>query len=88
MEAAMTKHLMLAWMIMVLAGYAAAEAGEPPREPVLRIEPGMHTAMINRIGVDAANRFLVTGSDDKTVRVWDLENGACVRTLERLLADA
>ena len=37
--------------------------------------------MINRIGVDARNRFLVTGSDDKTVRIWDLEDGTLLKTL-------
>jgi WD40 repeat protein len=41
---------------------------------MLRFETGMHTAVIKRISVDAQNRFLVTGSDDKTVRVWDLES--------------
>ena len=40
----------------------------------------MHTAVINRIGVDAANRYLVTGSDDKTIRLWDLANGAWLKT--------
>ena len=27
-------------------------------------------------------RFAVSGSDDKTVKVWDLEAGTCVGTLE------
>ncbi|WP_447973106.1 caspase family protein [Nitrospira sp. Kam-Ns4a] len=56
-------------------------AGEPPTEPVLQIESGMHTAIINRIGVDAANRVLVTGSDDKTARVWDLATGRLLQIL-------
>jgi len=38
----------------------------------LRIEPGMHTAPIRRIGVDAAGALMVTGSDDKTARLWAL----------------
>ena len=48
---------------------------------MLRIETGMHTAKINRIGVDAAGRYLVTGSDDKTVRVWEVATGRLLRTL-------
>jgi WD40 repeat protein len=41
----------------------------------------MHTATINRIAVDAAGRYLVTGSEDKTVRVWDPATGRLLRTL-------
>jgi len=50
-------------------------AGEPSNEPILTIETGMHTATINRIGIDAENRFLVTGSTDKTIRLWELASG-------------
>jgi WD40 repeat protein len=52
-----------------------------PTQPMLRIEAGMHTNKINRIGVDAAGRYLVTGSDDKTARVWDVATGRLLRTL-------
>ncbi len=55
-------------------------AGEPPKDPILRLETGMHTATIRQIGVDAANRYLVTGSRDKTVRLWDLASGAWLKT--------
>ncbi len=40
----------------------------------LRIEPGMHTAPIRRIGVNAAGTLMVTGSEDKTARLWALPN--------------
>ncbi|RKZ56601.1 MAG: hypothetical protein DRR08_21270 [Candidatus Parabeggiatoa sp. nov. 2] len=49
--------------------------------PILRIETGMHTAAIPRIDVDAQERYLVTGSEDKTVRVWSLPNGKLLRVL-------
>ncbi|MDP2786558.1 MAG: caspase family protein [Pseudomonadota bacterium] len=52
-----------------------ATAGEPPTAPMLRIDPGEHTAMIKRIASDAAGRWLVTASPDKTARVWDLADG-------------
>lgn len=52
-----------------------------PRGSLLRLESGMHTALISRISVDAANRHLVTGSHDKTVRVWDLATGRLLQTI-------
>ncbi|MDM8558004.1 caspase family protein [Candidatus Parabeggiatoa sp. HSG14] len=49
--------------------------------PILRLETGMHTAKIGRIGVDASERYLVTGSHDKTVRVWSLPEGRLLQVL-------
>jgi len=62
-----------------------AQTNEPSREPVLRVETGMHTAVINRIGVDAANRYLVTASQDKTIRVWELSSGRLLRVIRPAL---
>ena len=56
-------------VVAVLTASGVAHSGEPPSEPLLRIETGMHTAPIKGIGVDAAERLLVTASDDKTTRV-------------------
>ena len=50
-------------------------------QPVLVVDPGMHTATINCVAVDAAGRLAVTGSDDKTVRVWSLADGKLLRTI-------
>ena len=54
---------------------------EPTRNPLLRIETGQHTASIRRISTDAANRYLVTASNDKTARVWDMATGASRREI-------
>jgi WD40 repeat protein len=59
----------------------SALAADPPRDPFLRIETGMHSARIMCIDVDAAERYLVTGSDDKTARVWDFASGKLLRIL-------
>ena len=58
----------MVWQLLALVASAAV----PPREPMLRIETGMHTAMVRGVSVDAAGRWLVTASEDKTVRIWDL----------------
>ncbi|MBO0758257.1 MAG: hypothetical protein J2P54_20600, partial [Bradyrhizobiaceae bacterium] len=55
---------------LVLGATPSLSQDLPPTEPILRIETGMHSAPITRIGVDATCRLMVTGSDDKTARLW------------------
>jgi WD40 repeat protein len=50
-------------------------------QPVLVVDPGMQTASVKTTSVDAAGRLAVTGSDDKTVRVWSLIDGKLLRTI-------
>lgn len=69
----------------VTSAQAQTSAG-PSNEPQLRIEAGMHTAMINRIATDAAGRFAVTASDDKTARVWDIASGQLLQVLRPPIA--
>jgi WD40 repeat protein len=68
-------------VMAVLITGSVAQGAEPPREPILKIETAMHTSQIWRIDVDAANRLLVTGSDDKAVRVWELPSGRLLNVL-------
>jgi WD40 repeat protein len=67
--------------LLLLLTTALANAGEPPKEPMLRIETGRHTGAIHRIALDAAGRWLVTASSDKSLRVWELPEGGLVRTI-------
>ena len=48
--------------------------------PVLVTELGMHTAKATA-AIDSAGRFIVTGSRDKTVRIWSASNGELLRTI-------
>ena len=56
-------------------------AAEPTTEPLLRLETGMHTAIIKRVATDAQGRWAVTASEDKTARVWELASGRQVLAL-------
>jgi WD40 repeat protein len=57
-------------------------ATEFTEEPILRLETGQHTAPVKRISVDAQQRFLVSGSNDKTARVYDIKTGRCYKSCE------
>ncbi|MBN8216421.1 MAG: caspase family protein [Spirochaetes bacterium] len=59
---------------------------ELSREPVLRLEAGMHTARINQVAGDARGRFLATASHDKTARIWDAASGRLLRVLRPPIA--
>jgi hypothetical protein len=52
------------------------------QQPVLVVDPGIHTGVIRSASVDASGRFGITGSEDKTVRVWSLTDGKLLQTSE------
>ncbi|MGE0240967.1 MAG: caspase family protein, partial [Parvibaculaceae bacterium] len=66
---------------LLIGAATPAAAAELPTEPQLRIDGGMHTAIIRRLDVSADGRILVTGSEDKTVRAWSIPDGRLLRTL-------
>jgi WD40 repeat protein len=83
-------HLLLIAPLLLAASSRNANAQnvEPSREPILRVEIGRHTAPIRGISTDARNRFLVTASDDKTARVWELATGRLLRVLRPYIGAA
>lgn len=59
-----------------------AQADDPlPEASQLRLERGMHTSAINNAAMDSKGRWLVTASEDKTARIWELVTGQLVRVL-------
>jgi len=73
------RALLLALLFVIFAGSAAL--AQLYEQPVLIVDPSKHTAPIKDVGVDAAGRIAVTGSYDKTLRVWSLADGHLVRTI-------
>ena len=45
------------------------------------LDTGGHMALIRGIAFTPDGRQLVSASDDKTIRVWDLASGKTVRTI-------
>jgi WD40 repeat protein len=64
-----------------MTGTGVAYAAEPPQVPILRISTEMHTATVRAVATDAGNQYLVTGSEDKTAKVWELRTGRLLATL-------
>jgi WD40 repeat protein len=50
-------------------------------QPFLVLDPEMHTAPIMEVVTDAAGRYIITGSYDKSVRVWSADDGRLLRTI-------
>ncbi|MBP2230032.1 WD40 repeat protein [Azospirillum agricola] len=74
---ALLPRLLALLAALLLSGQAMA--ADPPSDPILRVETGEHTAIIWRIGVDAAATRLLTVSEDKTARLWSLPEGRLIR---------
>ncbi len=73
--------VLAAAVLAVFGIVVQTEAAEPSAAPFLRVETGMHTALIRRVAVDAARNRLVTCSDDKTARVWQMPEARLISTL-------
>jgi WD40 repeat protein len=70
-------------LVMYVSGVAGAAAGDAGLydQPVLTLDPGMNTAAIIRVDVSATGAYAVSGSHDKTVRIWAAQTGQLLRTI-------
>ncbi len=78
---------LLLWCLFPVFLAMAGELYAQTTAPVLRLETGPHTATVWRIGVDRAGRYLVTASQDKTARLWEVATGRLLRVLRPPLGD-
>ncbi|MEA3324138.1 MAG: TIR domain-containing protein [Euryarchaeota archaeon] len=51
-----------------------------PGGPLIRILEG-HTGSVDAVAVTPDGRYAISGSDDNTLKVWDIESGEEIRTL-------
>src|SRR3954453_9667560 len=73
-------------LLVVWTARSAGAADTPAtallyERPVLTVDPGLHTATIKSVAVDAAGQVAVTGSHDKTVRIWSVADGTLLHTI-------
>lgn len=66
---------LLATLALSTPAVVAADA------PILMLDPGGHMAMIRSVIFTPDGEQLVSASDDKVIRVWDIGTGNTVRTL-------
>ncbi len=72
------RHLTMRAVAAVLLsspfGLGLAAPAAPP-QPRLIVETGAHSAPVRRLSINVKQRLVVTASDDKSARVWDLDTG-------------
>ena len=68
-------------LLLLAAVPTAALAQEPLNQPYLVPNTGGHTALINRLLFTPDGKQLISVSNDKTVRVWDVARGETVQVL-------
>jgi len=65
--------------LLTMLASGAAVAGE--QSPEFMLDPGTHVAAIPRIAVHAEGGYVVTGSSDRSLRYWSLEDGKAFSVL-------
>lgn len=66
--------------LIVLLAFANDLLAQTAKEQFLVVEPQGHNALVNAVMYSQLTRELITVSDDKTVRLWDLDDQALNRT--------
>ncbi len=74
------------WFLIVL-GVAAGTQTQAADKPILALDAGGHTAMVQKVLFSRDGKELVSVSADKTIRVWDVATGEPLRVLRTPVGD-
>jgi WD40 repeat protein len=86
MRKIITHLIFILFLFFILASFTPLSIAKqkPPSltdPPILKIDTGGHKAIIRDTFFTRDGRYLVSASDDKTVRVWDVQTGKTVRII-------
>jgi uncharacterized caspase-like protein/WD40 repeat protein len=74
--------------LICLAAAPPAIAQERPQPFYLDLDTGGHRAFVKDLTFTPGGEYLVSASDDKTIRIWDWRSGVTVRTLRGFIGEA
>jgi WD40 repeat protein len=79
-----TRQINIVWIFLVICGALYTNPGSAQSlytKPVLIADPGSHTSRIRSAAIADLKGIAITGSEDKTVRIWSLADGVLKHTI-------
>ncbi|MDR2039476.1 MAG: hypothetical protein LBQ60_16255 [Bacteroidales bacterium] len=70
---------MLRFVFCIISLYFVIGLKGQPAEPILRLNSAFHIGTIHDISTDTQGKYLLTASEDKTARLWDVRSGNMLR---------